>query len=755
MEKERVLPGTRISIPVMMEHLQEDIQLNTWRDFNALIDTYGICCDVISGLEIADSALKVVLAPYPLELDPTLLWVLPGTGLTEGFNYIDVSAAEIVNPPDDETSTLYIKYTGEPYELATIVNAFLYGDRTVTAYTREHASYEFVFDDDPGISGLLLAEVTTDYNGVITSIVDRRGENILKLKHSIFPDTVVKTDRSSTINGDVTIDGTLNLSGNNAGLLEIQNSGLEQRSVSITTGQLRDACEWEHWHGEEVIQGERTVLDSVNAITANSEINNLFRSGIINFQDGYGDRFIVTEIIDGIPDYPWPLNVTLQIPIEDPRISRTLTDLIGSYNLKEVESSHNINANTAINNWMQTIQDFIANDPDAMCSDFYGDSDTMPLASGLWSMSYVYDSAGNIISDYANAIDALGLENSSNPLGTMYTSVAEILAGIAEEGSRLGTQIETLAGQISQQDSIMNTHPAQPGDNRTYLAALYWTDPTYGGSEVPIAEFHVRVIKIRPESSIPDGSELPVVLGGNYSGDIISTNDIRLTNAVKVLTNLNAQTQVISNATSSNIFYVGDTSDMQVGDVVKISSDSNGTSVLHTALVTEIGSDETGDYVVLAAPSPVPISHDYYVTPYRPEWETIPNTGGVVYYRMGVETNQEYIAFVRSVSPLGYASSWSPGYRFNSDNLFDDNGRSLREHVNEDVNIMSTARTIERKTLKRDMETQLLAVQQLVSAMPTQYQFATITETLTTIQATLTAIYDYAVHTASWPLPAM
>ena len=255
MKKTLAPAGARLSLTALIEDGQDNARINTERKFKTWIKSLGVICDEEGGvvqstdLQVTDNGDgRVNIAPgraiigslaFPDSTDAELVYMGLGTN-------------ELVTVANDSTSyDVVLVYSGINSGFASLINGFLYGEDTLTAPSATDDSlYIDVLltsaNNHALTSGLTLASVSrTDTTITVT---DKRQDNVFYLSHQILDDTeIVKTDRDSTITGNLDIVGgltatsTVDFSGNTTtdalnveGLLTAENGLKVEEGVAVT-----------------------------------------------------------------------------------------------------------------------------------------------------------------------------------------------------------------------------------------------------------------------------------------------------------------------------------------------------------------------------------------------------------------------------------------------------------------------------------------------------------------------------------------
>ena len=163
------------------------------------------------------------------------LYVTAGEALTSGLHYINVPTTSIAKDDSlpDGTNSLYVKYKPIQDKFVDVIKGGFTTPGAITTPYRETGSYEFVWNTNPSVSGVWLADVIKSGTNW-TQITDKRHTNVLKLSTNLLPDTVVRTDRTYTqeLTGTIEVPQLSVKSGANELRITPGESGLQTLSGS-------------------------------------------------------------------------------------------------------------------------------------------------------------------------------------------------------------------------------------------------------------------------------------------------------------------------------------------------------------------------------------------------------------------------------------------------------------------------------------------------------------------------------------------
>jgi hypothetical protein len=175
MNKVIVNNGTRVNLYALIDNLQTFAETNSANLFRNSILTYGFNV-TYSGSTILSNELKVIH-------DGTTLQVNPGDVLLSGMLYMKVPITQHVSL-DGVLGGDHLLYLRHKHIYASPADTISGYTKTLLLHnggidTYAYDGFELVWDTDPGVSGLLLADVITR-DGIDVTVHDRRATNILR-----------------------------------------------------------------------------------------------------------------------------------------------------------------------------------------------------------------------------------------------------------------------------------------------------------------------------------------------------------------------------------------------------------------------------------------------------------------------------------------------------------------------------------------------------------------------------------------------
>jgi hypothetical protein len=179
--------GTKTDLSKMFEDLQNFSTLNMQNFIGLITDSCGVNAEQNSDGTMLGQELRATNISY-LSYGNTNVYVNPGEALTSGLLYINVPTRAMVPVTTLSTGShkLFLKHKYVYSEPTDSLSGFAYGlPEGSQMNTRARDSYEFVWDTNPGISGVLLADVnlTTTSPNWDFNITDCRASNVFKLRY--------------------------------------------------------------------------------------------------------------------------------------------------------------------------------------------------------------------------------------------------------------------------------------------------------------------------------------------------------------------------------------------------------------------------------------------------------------------------------------------------------------------------------------------------------------------------------------------
>ena len=192
MDRVIVTAGTKTPLYQLFEDLQNYEKTNVVDWLFSMIDSFGVIVETTPDGTISSSDTSLLATYY----DSSSIQVAAGAAITASYDYINVPTS-IVSTSSllDGTHILYLQHTYVQDTPVPVQSGFAYG-LGLTANSREHDSYQFVWDVNPLVSGITICQVYIYPNGIIsspTSVIDLRSTNMLK-----FSPALVHTQNTDT-----------------------------------------------------------------------------------------------------------------------------------------------------------------------------------------------------------------------------------------------------------------------------------------------------------------------------------------------------------------------------------------------------------------------------------------------------------------------------------------------------------------------------------------------------------------------------
>lgn len=301
MERVIVNAGTKTNLYELFEDLQDYIRTNQWNLISPMIEQYGIFANLTptGDIDPSDTSMKVTGVP--------------------GQSYVSIGAGDAITrtqehltiPPGQTTSVaglstgphvLYLKHTLSYDTPVDVMSGFAYGLSGIAKNSsRVHDITQVVWDMDPTVSGIVLAEVEV-FAGTFASVTDMRPYNLLKFSTSVMPSEVIRTDFTDvqTMSGAL---GTTQLNVHSTNTIIAVVSGLTT-VFTLSLAQLQQL----------ISQSANQSGLSIGGTTAAS-----FRVG--NSAIGADDGDLV-QLAPADPKMPLNIRIT---DIQSPTLSNTLT----------------------------------------------------------------------------------------------------------------------------------------------------------------------------------------------------------------------------------------------------------------------------------------------------------------------------------------------------------------------------------------------------------------------------------------------
>jgi len=211
MERVIVTEGTKVNLYRLFEDLQDYTKTNAKNICDILFESYGV------NVEFDQQG-------NPLSTDSSLLvsgvggenfvTVYPGQALTSSLGFINVPTQQVLSltsltysGPGDDPHYLYIKHKQIEDTPIGVASGFVYGlGVTDQVNSRAHDNYEFVWDNDPTVSGFQLATVHLDSFKTNAQLPEDTRDQLV-LSKSVLPGSTLYLNRTSLqqMQGDLTV----------------------------------------------------------------------------------------------------------------------------------------------------------------------------------------------------------------------------------------------------------------------------------------------------------------------------------------------------------------------------------------------------------------------------------------------------------------------------------------------------------------------------------------------------------------------
>ena len=639
MDRVVVKNGTQQDIYDVFEDLQDNVETEFFRLCSDLFQEYGVVAETISGV-IPDTDLSLKITEG---VATNTVLVNPGVGMTSNGTIIRVAdPGETFTISGEGTHTLYIKNKYINTEFVEYQAGFQYGAGTASIPSRSATAITLT-ETDPTTSGILLADVVLA--GVaITSIDDRRDENLLRLKLALYDEgDVVLTNQGSTIDGDLQVNGLAIKSTDSDNILTVEGT-LSVDSTCSLSG-IQDAHDWAHTHAADTFIPQ-------NVTTTHTALNNLMTYGVINYADGGGDRLILTEKIPSQPNTVSGITSQAYQLQQNTTFGNTLLSDIALYKtanismVQETQKRGNLYQLAGkLNNWVLTNSGLAWED--------------------AWASADIVDAYGHTLSglaqtivDYNNATAGeVGLTGPS-----VGSTVADLVTHVTNGGeladnerSILSNSAMSVANKIGAQAERVASQPELIRPD--YKIKVSWSAPALVGNEA-ITSYAVKIFKVTESDWSPAPTQLEMItVAGNVQGtlDIVQTETVKGQKASSTIATKNNTSMV-----STTSYVLNSVTLLQVGDFVGRESDMTDKSQVRSI-------DAGTNTVVFSVPfsTTLAISGENLVF-YRVAYEDTDAQRS--YWIPNVGRDQYYIVYVRPISEYGVYGPWSEGTLINVNN---------------------------------------------------------------------------------------
>lgn len=528
------------------------------------------------------------------------------------------------------------------------------------------------------------------------------------------------------------------------------------------------------------------VLTIANALVKHPELLLLFRHGVINFQDGHGDRVIETRKIPSKPNTPTLLadNLTLKIhglaPERDTVLrmamdahaaaavsANTLTShlveldayralvnakrLLG-YTLGQIRGTENVSGAPDLD-VLQAKQAAIASgaasvsrEPGALAllSGFtHVVGSGTGLTTGLVGKKLLFHADG-YLKEYTVAsvntgnqtleltvpaeetVDAAWFylaDVDTLGYGTSVTTTTQMLAAIdTHKSDQVATRDELVASKNAAGDLVLQAFTMQEAGG----AESYSLHLTWGKPSLVDLE-EIRGYQVRVYELKHNRTKIPT---GITKGNLEFTHADLIHRVVDLGT---TQRRKIEVTQASDLTTTGSTVSL-----VKVAGPATfqaGTRVVVGSESGVVKSYDAGTRTIeLLNPLPSAPASGVAVTSFVLEWDEEVLTERVEF---PIQGGQHLVIYVQALTEHDVAGDWSTGLVVLTDTLEDADGVTLAERIRRLRDLERGRFGVERDRMVADVQEELVAIQQALASLPTQDQMDAVVATIETIQASL------------------
>ena len=681
--------NTQQDISDIFSDLQDNIELVLTQLYSDVFQEFGVVAATENGeIKSTDLSLKIT---EPGGLGQVL--VNPGHGITaDGDILIVATPGDTYTLSGIGTHTLYLKPKDVYTEFVERIAGFQYGAGTATTPSRLAVSTELT-EVDPGISGILLADVILDVTGNITSIDDRRDENLVKLNADVYDELdVVTLSSNSVVTGTLQSQVMAVKAMESNAVLSISGELEDNVSAYLTPSGLNNAHNWAHDH-------TASTFNPLTVTTTATALNDLMAYGIIDFDDGFGRRLIKTRQIPSQPNTPSGLVGQLYQYQQNSTFGQSLLADLETYRSNRVSVGAQTNKRNNLSNLSRQMTAWNVSNSGVNWED-------------AWTSADIVDAYGHTLSGLAQTIvdhgyatvDEVGFNGP-----TVGTTVSDLVTYVDSERDLADNERVTLTNTVSSVAETISIQAervsAQPDLVRPiFKVKVTWDSPTLVDNE-EIKKYVVKAYRVVAGDwdPVPTESEMTSVDENIDGTSNISRHETMA--AEEILTAVGDKAIATINSTTSYKMVTA-VSDLQIGDYVALKSDLTDKSQVSSITGTKT-------FTLVNAFTTAPIVGDE-LTFYRQSYEDtiVQRTHWVT-----VDRDQIYIIFVRPVSEYNIYGPWSTGYKFvtNEMTIGSDTLLTLmnaRDSINRQV---SEAQQV---TLRNDLEETVAELSKQVSAQP-------------------------------------
>lgn len=735
MDRVYLYVGTRDSIGEAVSGVQTYTENEKQRVLGLIFSSLGVASETDEGgteVHANDTNLKCTESGGSLTISP-------GYAITSGYHYINVASTDsrtfTVGVDFDYGDTIYVRNTEVLSRIKERAKGY-YLDTfgPGTHYTRGEDSWALT-TADPGVSGVALCIPVSD--GVTT---DLRKSNLLKFNHKFVDDTnIPKKDREAEYTLNVILNSGLVMKDSVSGY-EFRISGITglTGNIEFTGQQFQASVSGAHEHGTNnafltrvdaitdtywpdvfsffasgyVSSGQQYFLTDQNLRDVTTHpLFGFLQRGIINYQDGHGERQVLTRKIASTPNIPSGVTFTLIQERAPEYATVQLRDAMRAYTYKEKDKVFKLSAQAGLSAFYNDVASYSAANGYTSSSGLQGDTYIMAEASGLIAATYV--------SGYDDLY--LGLTTSGQPLASVLSLISTTAGSYETAADAVDADLDSLGTEILDKGSRIQVRP-NATINKKYHARLSWTEPVLIDNE-DIMGYDVRIYKYNADATNP-GDITPQQLQDNYYPDIIREQNISTPRKRLTLTSRNNGV-VDADPTTTNSddkpawdqgLRVAITAasyasmNPSIGDYITINDETH--LLVKHGIDTGIGTQRYLQFAEAYSTTPSPSDVIYCK---GPSYDTSTANTSVVF---PIDIDEAYIAYVRAVNEYNLASDWTTAVHQSTNYLADSAGVLLISGVQDDAEYLTQIKRIEADRLTSKFENQIVNLQRQIDAAP-------------------------------------
>ncbi|MFA7331103.1 MAG: hypothetical protein WC326_08525 [Candidatus Delongbacteria bacterium] len=528
------------------------------------------------------------------------------------------------------------------------------------------------------------------------------------------------------------------------------------------------------------------VLTVLNALALHPELALLFRSGILNLQDGHGDRVIETRKVPSQPGTPVLLeaNLALQIHADAPDRTAALKSALDTYTAARVSvealSAHVgeldgyralINAKRLAGYTLGQIRgtenvggsadlDVLHAKQQAIVSGAAGvsrEQGTLSIVTGSATVTGAGTDLSSSLEGQTILLHADGLLKEVTVLSVNVAQQTLVLTAAADEtegaayfhlakatslgyGSDVASASEMLAAVDATKTARSATRTevlqAKAAHANTVLELFKDDQGGSGDSEAYalrlawdkpalVDQEEIRGYRVRVYELKHTRTRLPV----GVSKAVLESAHVDLIHRTYESSTIPRQkreavqaSDLVGSGSTTSLVKVAGTAVFQPGTRVEVAGISRIVKAFNSSSRT----------IELLTPLPAPPAMGQVLTGYQLAWE-----GDVWTERLQwpIRGGQHLVIYAQAVTEYDVGGDWSAGLEVLTDALENADGQTLAEILALRRSQERTRFEVERDRLATDLEEQVFQLQRALAEAPTQEQFTTVVRTLETLQA--------------------